>query len=141
MGPYTAAAIRSFTYNEPLLSFDTNLEKIFSRYYHGSRFRKISREEKTQIDKDFRKLGISGREMNAAFMDFGSLVSINTKPSEEMGWAKIQENYPLGDCLWMKTYGNLEMQEKKKKVVFPTKDARIVVVLHENHRVYYSSSA
>ena len=31
-----------------------------------------------------------------------------------------------------------EVQEKKQKIVFPTKDASIVVVLHENHKIYYS---
>lgn len=81
VGPYTAAAIQAFVYDEPLLSFDTNLEKIFSRYYHGDRFRKLAREEKISLEKDFQDTGISGREMNAAFMDFGSMISLNTKPS------------------------------------------------------------
>ncbi|OIO76464.1 hypothetical protein AUJ87_02855 [Candidatus Gracilibacteria bacterium CG1_02_38_174] len=139
VGPYTAAAIRAFVYNEKVLSFDTNLEKIFSRFYHGSRFQKLSKEEKTLIEKDFQGTGISGREINAAFMDFGSLVSFNIKPSDESGWEKISKNYPLDDCFWLKTQGVLEVQEKKKKRVFPTKDASIKVVLHENHRIYYSS--
>lgn len=58
VGPYTAAAIRAFAYNEPVLSFDTNLEKIFARYYHGSRFLKLSEEEKKQIEEDFRQTKI-----------------------------------------------------------------------------------
>lgn len=29
---------------------------------------------------------------------------------------------------------------KKEKVVFPTKDAKIIVVLHENHKIYYSEN-
>lgn len=53
VGPYTAAAIRAFAYNEPVLSFDTNLEKIFARFYNGSRFIKISKEEKKRIEYDF----------------------------------------------------------------------------------------
>jgi A/G-specific adenine glycosylase len=89
VGPYTAAAIRAFVYDEKVLSFDTNLEKIFARYYHGSRFLKLSGEEKILIEKDFQKIGISGREINAAFMDFGSLISLNTKPSTEYEWQQI----------------------------------------------------
>lgn len=139
VGPYTAAAIRAFVYDERVLSFDTNLEKIFSRYYHGSRFQKLTREEKIQIEKDFQNTGISGREINAAFMDFGSRISLNVKPLEESGWIKILKDYPLDDCLWIKTYGEFEVQEKKKKMIFPTRDARIKVILHENHKVYYSS--
>lgn len=72
-------------------------------------------------------------------MDFGSLVSLNTKPSEENGWKKILKDYPLENCLWIKTQGTFELQEKKKKGVFPTRDASIKVILHENHKVYYSS--
>lgn len=90
VGPYTAAAIQAFVYDEPVLSFDTNLEKIFSRYYHGSRFQKLSQEEKIAIEKDFRATGISGRAINAAFMDFGSRVD-------------GVENYPLAGCKWFET--------------------------------------
>lgn len=155
VGPYTAAAIRAFVYDEPVLSFDTNLEKIFSRYYHGSRFHRLSREEKTQIERDFQTTGISGREMNAAFMDFGSLVSLNTNPppllqkvgdpprreggaGNESNEGEGEKDYPLAGCRWFETKGTLEVQEKKKKLIFPTRDASIRVVLHENHRVYYS---
>lgn len=139
VGPYTAAAIRAFAYDEAVLSFDTNLEKIFSRFYHGTRFQKLTKEEKVQIETDFKRTGISGREINAAFMDFGSLVSLNNKPENLVGWEKISENYPLAGCTWFQDRGTLEVQEKKKKLVFPTKDASIIVVLHENHKIYYSS--
>ncbi len=126
VGPYTAAAIRAFVYDEPILSFDTNLEKILARYYHGSKFVKLSKEQKTQIQADFIASGISGREINAAFMDLGSL--------------GITDIYPLSGCRWHETGGRLEVPNVKRKTVFPTKDASIVVTLHENHRIYYSSS-
>ena len=89
VGPYTAAAIRAFVYDEKVLSFDTNLEKIFARYYDGSRFLKLSKEEKIFLEKDFQSTRISGRAINAAFMDFGSLISLNTKPSTENEWKCI----------------------------------------------------
>ena len=172
IGPYTAAAIQAFVYDEPLLSFDTNLEKIFSRYYHGTRFQKLTKEEKLQIAKDFKESGISGRAINAACMDFGSLVSVNNTPSIhsphpnpllEGEGVKSEKNlpspsrrrvgdeednvkkelgdgdYPFPDCKWHLTHGSLEVSEKKKKRIFPTKDASIKVVLHENHTLYYSS--
>lgn len=78
--------------------------------------------------------------MNAAFMDFGSLISVNTKPSDKTQWGVIEAKYPLADCKWMNTSGILEIQEKKKKQIFPTKDASIIVILHENHKTYFSSS-
>lgn len=140
VGPYTAAAIQAFAHDESALSFDTNLEKIFSRFYHGTRFQKLTKDEKLQIEKDFQATGISGRAINAAFMDFGSLVSLNNKPLDEAGWESVEAEYPLTHCKWLQTRGALEIQEKKKKLIFPTKDASIVVVLHENHKTYFSSS-
>jgi adenine-specific DNA glycosylase len=139
VGPYTVAAIQAFAYDEKVLSFDTNLEKILSRYFHGTRFQKLTKEEKIQIEKDFRATGISGRDINAAFMDFGSLVSSNNKPIGQEDWDNILKNYPLSGCKWVETRGVLEIQEKKKKLIFPTKDASIRVILHENHHIYYSS--
>ncbi len=53
VGPYTAEAIRAFAYNKPTLSFDTNLEKIFSRYYFGNKFKKLTKEEKNYILEEF----------------------------------------------------------------------------------------
>ena len=72
-------------------------------------------------------------------MDFGALVSLNTKPSGEKEWKELSKKYPLSGCQWLKTCGTLEIQKKKKKLIFPSKDAQIRVVLHENHRIYYSS--
>lgn len=59
IGAYTAEAIRAFAYGIPTLAFDTNLEKIFARYYHGSRFLKLSAPEKESILSDFLSTGIS----------------------------------------------------------------------------------
>jgi len=53
VGPYTAEAIRAFAYDIPTLSFDTNLEKVFSRYYFADRHRKLLVAEKTEIISDF----------------------------------------------------------------------------------------
>ncbi len=79
MGPYTAEAIRAFAYDIPTLSFDTNLEKIFARYYHGSRFLKLSKSEKSEILEQFISAGYSSRSINAALMDLATLWSKNSK--------------------------------------------------------------
>jgi A/G-specific adenine glycosylase len=70
IGTYTARAIAAFTYEEPFLSFDTNLKKIFSRFYHGSRLIPLSNKEQREIENDFRKSGYSSRMINGALMDF-----------------------------------------------------------------------
>ena len=79
IGPYTAEAIRAFAYDIPTLSFDTNLEKVFARYYRGSRFLRLSKSEKAEILEAFIKTDLSARTINAALMDFAALVSNNRK--------------------------------------------------------------
>jgi adenine-specific DNA glycosylase len=78
------------------LSFDTNLEKVFSRYYFGDKYRKLTNDEKEEIQKQFTKTDISGRDINNALMDFSSLISLS---KEKIDW----KLYPLKNCEWYKT--------------------------------------
>ena len=133
VGPYTTEAIRAFAYDIPTLAFDTNLEKVFARYFHGSRFLPLSEAEKRQILSDFEKNGLSSRTVNAALMDFANLHSKNQK--ELVDHLKS----PFQNCRFTNTKGSLEETVKKPIRYFPSKDARIVVTLHENHRIYFSS--
>jgi len=130
--PYTAEAIRAFAYDIPTLSFDTNLEKIFSRYYHGNKFQKLTKDEKSHILSDFIDSGISWRDINNALMDYGATISLNNISGVD--W----DNYPLKSSKFYQTRGTLEPVKEKKKSSFPTKWAYVICVLHENHKVYYS---
>lgn len=130
--PYTAQAIQSFAYREQVLSFDTNLEKVFSRFYFWDKYQKLSKWEKEEIQKQFTKTDLSGREVNNALMDFSSLIS-TTK--EKTDW----ENYPLKDCKWYQTRGEKEIiPEKKKKPSL--KNFWVIIHLHENHKLYFSQN-
>ena len=84
----------SFAHNQPILSLDTNLQKIFARYYYGSRYHKLTKAEIQEIQDMFVSTGISGRDMNNALMDFASLISINNP--EKIQW----EDYLLTDCVF-----------------------------------------
>lgn len=84
VGPYTAEAVRAFAYGIPTLPFDTNLEKVFSRYYFGTKFQKLAVEEKFQITRDFVQSGFDARTVSGALMDFANLVSMNSK--EKIDW-------------------------------------------------------
>ena len=146
VGPYTAEAIRAFAYNHPTLSFDTNLEKIFSRYYFGNKFQKLSKEEKSQILRDFEKyystlsqpLPLQGkgagiaRDINNALMDYGATISLNSVAN--INW----ENYPLPSSKFYQTHWELEPIPEKKKSSFPNKEAYVIAILHKDHKVYYS---
>ena len=150
IGPYTAEAIKAFAYNKATLSFDTNLEKIFSRYYFGNKFQKLSKEEKCQILGDFEKyyrthpsplliregaiakLGWTSRDINNALMDYGAIISLNNIVN--IDWS----TYPLHSSKFYQTHGSLEPIKEKKKSSFPNRQAYIIAILHENHKVYFS---
>lgn len=133
--PYTAEAIKAFVYDIPTLSFDTNLEKIFSRYYHGNKFQKLNKEEKSQILSNFQKTWISSRDINNALMDFWATISLNNISG--IDW----ENYPLKTSKFYQTQWKLEPIKQKKKSSFPTKEAYVIAILHENHKVYFSGNS
>lgn len=134
VGPYTAEAIRAFAYNTTTLSFDTNLLKIFSRYYYGDKTHPLSSSEKTSLLIQLEETGISGRDINNACMDFATMVSLNSL--EKIDW----KNYPLKDCKLYQTRGKLEPVKQKKGLSFPTKEAHIIVILHKDHDEYYSTN-
>jgi A/G-specific adenine glycosylase len=144
--PYTARAILAFAYSEPYLAWDTNLEKVFSRYYHGDKNIKLNEEEKAKIEEDFRNFitsadslgwGFGGsndvRAINNALMDFAATVDL--KNPNHIDW----EVYPLKSGRWYETQWSLEPREVKKSVSFPIPDATVIVILHEDHTVYYST--
>lgn len=68
-------------------------------------------------------------------MDFAATVDLKNPSS--IDW----ENYPIRSGLWYDTRGSLEPQEVKKAESFPTPDATLVVILHQDHRVYYSEDS
>ena len=154
--PYTAEAIRAFAYDIPTLSFDTNLEKIFSRYFFGTKFQKLTKEEKEVLLKQmkefcnsqdtnshlnplsFQEKGTTkknSRDINNALMDFWATVSLNSVSS--IDW----ENYPLTDSKFYLTRGTLEPVPVKKKSSFPTRQAYVICILHENHKKYFSENS
>lgn len=134
IGEYTAEAIRAFAFDIKTLSFDTNLLKIFTRYYYGDRFHPLTKAELENIKEQFLSTSISGRDINGAMMDFASIVSLNNKKA--ISW----ENYPLENCLFYETKWEKENEQKKKQESFDLKNAFVQVVLHENHKIYFSEN-
>lgn len=124
IGKYTARAIVSFGNNADYLAWDTNFARVFGRFFFGSK--------DTEIDSMFfeRKMGGKKRDFNGAVMDFGSLVCIKKPKCEAC---------PLASrCKYMKERGKKEIQIKKKRAI-SQRDAIAVVILHRNHREYFSS--
>ncbi len=76
IGDYTASAICSFAYDQPYPAIDSNVERIFSRYF-GIELKKSSASLKQAIKQivgtPFKKVKSAG-ELNQALIDFGALV-------------------------------------------------------------------
>ncbi len=131
IGHYTAQALLAFGYNKPALAIDANLMKIFARYYFGNRYENISETMVEKLEVQLQKENISGRDINNALMDFGALAWTTFDKIDE-------KKYPLKDCLWFTT--QWEKEPIKKRIVKRSeKWAKLVVFLHEAHKVYWSS--
>ncbi len=74
VGPYTAAAVRAFAFNEPTVFIETNIRTVF--FYHSN----ILQNDRTISDKELlplveealKKSKMQPRDFYAALMDYGS---------------------------------------------------------------------
>lgn len=124
VGEYTASAILSFAFGKRELAIDTNLKKVFGRFFEGSK----------DVVIDMRKIlpffHTSFRTLNAAFMDFSNIVC-KKKPLCDM--------CPLRNhCAYSRAGGRKEISVTRANSRFPTKDARVHLWLHKKHQEYYS---
>ena len=130
--PYTSQAILAFWFDESTLAFDTNIEKIFARYYLWSRFTKLSKQMKQDLQDMFQKSWFSWREINAALMDFSTFIDLNNKDS--IDW----KNYPLSDSIFFREKWKQEIKPIKSKKSLQKEWAKLIVFIHKDHKIYYS---
>ncbi len=129
IGPYTAAAIMSFAYGDRHLAWDTNLRRVVGRFFLGAK--------QAPIDTDAfeSKFSVPRKSLNAALMDFGSALC-TARP-------KCAACPLHSRCAYYRDGGKQESSQKPKaksgKPKADWSEAEAVVVLHENHRMYYSS--
>lgn len=126
VGDYTASAILSFGYNKNELAIDTNIKKVFGRYFEASKDAKIDFETLKQ------NLLSSKKQLNAAVMDFSNSVCLKIPRCGECPLQKY--------CEYYRTDGQKEIIKKKNNKNFPTKDAIVFLTLHKNHKEYYSTN-
>jgi A/G-specific adenine glycosylase len=126
VGPYTAAAILSFAYDQDILAVDTNLQRVFGRYLFGYKRAKID------FDRVSRGVTKNKRALNAAVMDFANDICVSRPKCKICPLRKR--------CEYAKTKGALEVSSKKPKIHFPVKEAQVYLWLHENHKEYFSKN-
>ena len=75
VGPYTKNALLSFAYGEKVLAIDTNLERIFKRFFGVENIKEFIKDS-----SDYFLKNVNSRDINQAFMDFGSYVCKSSNP-------------------------------------------------------------
>lgn len=76
VGPYTKNAILSFAYGDSVLAIDTNLERIITRYFGVDDAKDYLKRYSQSLLKK-----VNSKDLNQAFMDFGSMVCTSLNPS------------------------------------------------------------
>ena len=79
VGPYTKSAILSFAYGEKVLAVDTNIERIIQRYFGLKDTKNFFIENSKYFLHN-----VESRDINQAFMDFGSSVCKSSNPMCDM---------------------------------------------------------
>ena len=79
VGPYTKSALLSFAYGEKVLAVDTNIERIIQRYFGLNDTKDFFIENSKYFLNN-----VESRDINQAFMDFGSSVCKGSNPMCEM---------------------------------------------------------
>ena len=75
VGPYTKNAILSFAYGKKVLAVDTNIERVIQRYFGLDDTKDFFRENSKYLLSK-----VDSRDLNQAFMDFGSSICKKLKP-------------------------------------------------------------
>lgn len=127
IGDYTARAILSFAYGKDILAPDTNVKKVLGRFFYGSRRADLNLEV---LNKS---LSAKKKDFNAALMDFGNAICKTRPLCGECSLKKL--------CVYRKTGGEKEGSAMAVRKKMNTRDAVVHLVLHKNHKEYYSESA
>ncbi len=126
IGEYTASAILSFGYNQNELAIDTNVKKVFGRYFIGGKQLSVNFEE---IQKNLKS---NKKQLNAAVMDFANSICIKVP---RCGECPVQKY-----CVYYATDAQKEIIKTKNTKTFPTKQAVVHLTLHKDHKEYYSTN-
>jgi len=126
IGEYTASAILSFAYDKDVIAFDTNAQRVYGRFFYGD---KKARVNLKKIEKG---LGLNKKKLNAAVMDFASLIC---KKSPKCEICPLKKR-----CKYFSQKGKSEIIHSKSIDSFPVKEAQVFLWLHKNHKEYYSPS-
>lgn len=126
IGPYTAAAIASFAYDQNTLAWDTNLRRVVGRFFFGTK----RSERISELDGRFRE---QAKILNAALMDLGSSLC-TSRP-------KCAACPLVAKCQYWREQGKQEQvknQQSDNNPQIDWKRAPVYIILHALHQQYFS---
>ncbi len=129
IGPYTAAAIASFAYDRQQVAWDTNVRRVFGRFFFGTKHA----QEIFALES---RLTLPARMLNAALMDLGSALC-GSRP-------KCAACPLASACRYRKESGTGEQLQVMRPESDMSRDwtqASVYIVLHEKHRQYFSENS
>lgn len=128
IGPYTAAAIVSFAYDQNTVAWDTNLRRVIGRFFFGSK-------KSARIFELEGRFALRASELNAALMDLGS--SLCTARPKCLAC-------PIAlKCRYQRDRGRqerLEYSRSNSDHSIRWQEAPVYIVVHEGHRTYFSEN-
>tara|TARA_R110002126_G_scaffold13118_2_gene56425 strand:- start:117503 stop:118588 length:1086 start_codon:yes stop_codon:yes gene_type:complete len=126
VGPYTAGAIASIAFNQPRLTIDGNIERVFARYYNVQTYMPEAKSELSRLIAPFMCNGEVNQKPSSyvqALMDLGARIcqpkKVQCSACPLMSGCKA---YVSGDAL--------QLPRKKKKTV-PQREAICFIVLDD----------
>jgi A/G-specific adenine glycosylase len=72
IGPYTAAAVRAFAFNEPAVFIETNIRTVFLYYFFPTKKQVSDKEILPFVEQAFKKSKLPPREFYWRLMDYGA---------------------------------------------------------------------
>lgn len=87
IGPYTAAAIRAFAFNEPAVVIETNIRTVFIKHFFSEANRKVHDKELLPLIEETMDRE-NPREWYSALMDYGSYIK-----KTEGNFSRLSKSY------------------------------------------------
>jgi A/G-specific adenine glycosylase len=140
VGEYTARAILAFAYNENFVALDTNIQRIFSRYFPEE---ENVRSVMERAEKFLETRDIAAREFNSALMDFGALVCTSSPPQAGHD-CPFRKKCQCFKGVNQKNKASKKVSRRspsnKRRQKFSRSETRSFVFLHEDHKKYFSKN-
>jgi A/G-specific adenine glycosylase len=134
VGPYTAGAVRAFTFGEPEIFLETNIRRVFIHFFFPKRKKVHDREITPLIERTLDRK--NPREWYFALMDYGAMLGVTAKanPNRRSAHYARQSKFSGSDReirgkIVRLLLARKKMSTKELEATIPQSEERIAKVL------------